>query len=88
MEKMVQALFGKLKSEAAGRKQLDDLAELNSQTLSKRDELDSLEYIEISEVSRGNIASTLMFQRGTEPSRARRKLRHGDTVLRTRQIVL
>jgi len=42
-----------------------------------------LEYIEISEVSRGNIANIVTYQRGEEPSRARRRLRNGDTVLST-----
>jgi type I restriction enzyme S subunit len=45
--------------------------------------LETLDYVEISEVSRGNIASIANYQRGEEPSRARRRLRHGDTVLST-----
>jgi type I restriction enzyme S subunit len=45
--------------------------------------LETLEYVEISEVSRGNIANIANYQRGEEPSRARRRLRHGDTVLST-----
>lgn len=32
---------------------------------------------------RGNLSIIQVFQRGEEPSRARRKLRHGDTVLST-----
>jgi len=56
---------------------------LNEWTLSKKDELDTLEYVEISEVSRGEITNIAFYARGSEPSRARRRLRHGDTVLST-----
>jgi len=59
------------------------VANFNTWTLSKRDALDTIEYIEISEVQRGNINSTQSYFRGEEPSRARRRLRHGDTVLST-----
>lgn len=64
-------------------KTVADLAELNSWTLNKSDVLERIEYIEISEVSNGNIGTIQVFQRGEEPSRARRRLRHGDTALST-----
>lgn len=83
LEAIAQALFERLRNESRGSKTLGELVEINSQTLSKRDELDPIGYIEISEVSRGNIGRVQMFERGKEPSRARRKLRHGDTVLST-----
>ncbi len=83
LKAMAQELLEKLKKEGAGSKRLDDLVEINAQTLSKQDALDLIEYIEISEVSQGNIGNIQLFQRGREPSRARRKLRHGDTVLST-----
>ena len=60
-----------------------ELCDINAWMLNKGDELDRIEYVEISEVSRGNIASIQVFPRGEEPSRARRRLRHGDTVLST-----
>lgn len=60
-----------------------ELSEINACTLNKNDDLDSIEYIEISEVTHGTIRNTQFFERGKEPSRARRKLRHGDTVLST-----
>ena len=60
-----------------------ELCDINAWTLNKGDELDRIEYVEISEVSRGNIANIQVFRRGEEPSRARRRLRHGDTVLST-----
>ena len=60
-----------------------ELCEINSWTLGKGDELDRIEYVEISEVMRGNIANIQFYERGEEPSRARRRLRHGDTVLST-----
>ncbi len=62
---------------------IGDLAEYNNWTLGKKDLLDEIEYIEISEVMRGEINSTSLYVRGEEPSRARRRLRHGDTVLST-----
>lgn len=62
---------------------VSDLCEVNGRTLGKNDKLKELEYIEISEVNQGNIGSIGYFKRGTEPSRARRRLRHGDTVLST-----
>jgi type I restriction enzyme S subunit len=60
-----------------------DLAEINGWTLGKRDALDSIDYIEISEVMRGEIATITRYARGSEPGRARRRLRHGDTALST-----
>src|SRR5207249_3398827 len=65
------------------RKEIAKIAEINSWTLAKKNQLDRIEYVEISEVSRGNIANIQIFERGNEPSRARRRLRHGDTVLST-----
>lgn len=62
---------------------LDELCAINAWTLGKNDNLSELEYVEISEVSRGNIANIATYTRGDEPSRARRRLRHGDTVLST-----
>jgi type I restriction enzyme S subunit len=62
---------------------IGDICEINNWSLGKGDKLDTLEYVEISEVSRGNIGSISTYLRGNEPSRARRRLRHGDTVLST-----
>lgn len=60
-----------------------DVCAINAWTLGKSDDLETLEYVEISEVSRGNVADIAIYPRGEEPSRARRRLRHGDTVLST-----
>jgi type I restriction enzyme S subunit len=60
-----------------------ELCDINAWTLNKNDELDRIEYVEISEVVRGNIGSIQSYERGEEPSRARRRLHHGDTVLST-----
>ncbi|MEJ1935043.1 hypothetical protein WDZ92_33005, partial [Nostoc sp. NIES-2111] len=65
------------------RTKVRDMAKINSLTLAKTDLADRLEYVEISEVNRGDVLSTTYYQRGTEPSRARRRLRDGDTVLST-----
>lgn len=62
---------------------IDEVCAINAWTLGKRDDLEMIEYIEISEVSHGNIATISIYSRGEEPSRARRRLRHGDTVLST-----
>lgn len=62
---------------------IGDICEINGWTLGKNDVLEKLEYVEISEVNRGNIANMAVYHRGDEPSRARRRLRHGDTVLST-----
>jgi type I restriction enzyme R subunit len=50
-----------------------ELCEINSWTLSKSEELDRIEYVEISEVMRGNITKIQTYERGEEPSRARRR---------------
>ncbi|MEY3479824.1 MAG: hypothetical protein RIQ71_599 [Verrucomicrobiota bacterium] len=62
---------------------VEEVCAINAWTLGKKDDLGTLEYIEISEVSRGNIVNIATYPRGEEPSRARRRLRHGDTVLST-----
>jgi type I restriction enzyme S subunit len=62
---------------------IDDVAAINDWTLGKNDALPIIDYIEISEVMRGNIGAVQRFERGNEPSRARRRLRHGDFVLST-----
>ena len=62
---------------------IEDVCDINGWTLSKKDDLPTLEYVEISEVNRGDIANISNYSRGEEPSRARRRLRHGDTVLST-----
>ena len=62
---------------------ISDVCEINEWTLSKKDGLSELEYVEISEVNRGDIGNIPIYIRGEEPSRARRRLRHGDTVLST-----
>ena len=62
---------------------IEEVCAINAWTLDKNDGLATVEYVEISEVSRGNIASITTYPRGEEPSRARRRLRHGDTVLST-----
>lgn len=62
---------------------IEEVCGINGWTLVKNDDLETLEYVEISEVNRGNIANISTYSRGEEPSRARRRLRHGDTVLST-----
>jgi type I restriction enzyme S subunit len=90
LEALAQTLFKKWFMDAAATKprswsevSIAELCEINSLTLGKNDELDRIEYVEISAVQRGSIATIQSYERGDEPSRARRRLRHGDTVLST-----
>ena len=65
------------------RAAIEEVCDINTWTLGKNDDFETLDYVEISEVSRGDIANIARYKRGEEPSRARRRLRHGDTVLST-----
>lgn len=49
--------------------QVDQVATINSWTLGKKDELDWINYIEISEVMRGDVGTIPRYQCGQEPSR-------------------
>jgi type I restriction enzyme S subunit len=60
---------------------LSELAELNATTLSAKTIPSAIHYIEISDVHRGDVDRITTYPRGAEPSRARRALRHGDTVV-------
>jgi type I restriction enzyme, S subunit len=61
----------------------DDCCSINSWTLGRQDDLPEIDYIEISAVNKGDVSEIQHYQRGNEPSRARRRLRHGDTVIST-----
>jgi type I restriction enzyme, S subunit len=60
-----------------------DVAYINKSVLGKNDTLDKVDYIEISAVSKGEISEIVEYTRGNEPSRARRRLNHGDVALST-----
>lgn len=62
---------------------LEDVADVNSLTARPADLPDVVDYVEISDVACGDVLKTTRYCRGEEPSRARRRLRHGDTVLST-----
>ena len=62
---------------------INEVSETNGWTLGTSDELEQVDYIEISQVMKGDVAEITRYQRGKEPSRARRRLRHGDVVLST-----
>lgn len=62
---------------------LGEVCDLNKNVLTKKDHFDWIDYVEISEVSKGTISNLSRYKFGEEPSRARRKLSHGDTVLST-----
>jgi type I restriction enzyme S subunit len=59
---------------------LSELAEINARTRSGKELPPEIKYIEISDVNRGDIANARTYA-GTEPSRARRNVAHGDTVV-------
>lgn len=60
-----------------------EVTTINKAVLRKDDNLDKITYVEISAVSEGGISEVMRYSRGEEPSRARRRLSHGDTVLST-----
>lgn len=60
-----------------------EICTLNTNTISKRDSFEWIDYIEISEVSRGTIGEMKRYKFDQAPSRAKRKLRHGDVVIST-----
>lgn len=62
---------------------VSSIADLNARTLGGNDHLDILDYIEIGKVLRGEVYEVTRYARGTEPSRAKRRLTHGDTVIST-----
>ena len=62
---------------------VSDTCKVNVQTLSSKEEIKEIRYIEISEVERGVVKNIAIYKRGEEPSRAKRKLSHGDIVLST-----
>lgn len=92
LEAMAQAVFKEwfvARNAPGGAKEeweektVGDLADINSWTLGKNDKLDAIDYIEISEVNRGDIGKIERYARGEEPGRAKRRLRNGDTVMST-----
>jgi type I restriction enzyme, S subunit len=62
---------------------ISDFCKVNVNTLNAKDDISQIHYIEISEVDKGVIKNIAVYKRGEEPSRAKRKLSHGDVVLST-----
>lgn len=63
---------------------LGNVCEVNKNTLNKKtDSLEWIDYIEISEVSKGIVGNVSRYNIGEEPSRAKRKLKNGDVILST-----
>lgn len=91
MDEATAALFPSELVEVDGREvpkgwewgSFGDVAIVNNAVLKKSDELSEIHYIEISAASRGEISEIAIYKRGEEPSRAKRKLSHGDVVLLT-----
>jgi len=91
LEAMAQTIFQSWFVEPAATKlpkgwrkaKISELCDINDWILTKSDKLERVDYVEISEVMRGNIGNVQSYERGKEPGRAKRRLRHGDTVLST-----
>ena len=63
---------------------VSEVCEVNKNTINKKNDFfEWIDYVEISEVSKGIIGHLTRYLTGEEPSRAKRKLTHGDTVLST-----
>lgn len=62
---------------------LDDVCELNPETWSTKKHPEILEYIDLSNVKSGCIEEATSFPWDESPSRARRVLRYGDTIVGT-----
>lgn len=60
-----------------------DVCKVNINALSNKDTLEVIKYIEISEVLNGVVNNISLYKKGEEPSRAKRKLSHGDVVIST-----
>lgn len=62
------------------RVRLGDVVVVNSENISVRSPPDFIEYVDISSVSKGRIDGTASLSWADAPSRARRKVRHGDVI--------
>lgn len=62
---------------------VSDLFNVNTCTLSMKDKLSYVDYIEISGVGSGYVNNVTSYEWGQEPSRAKRRLQHFDTVIST-----
>ena len=83
LDAIARRVFGKAALVAASTVPVDDVATINATQLRSGDGISAIEYVEISEVSQGYVGKVVKYERGTEPSRARRRVAHGDTVLST-----
>ncbi len=59
---------------------LGEYCDINSQTIRKSEIKGEIEYIDISAVTTGHLEATQRFQFADAPSRARRRVNHGDTI--------
>jgi len=62
---------------------LGDFIEVNERSINKDNSNDEIEYIDISSVSVGHLEGTTIYALKDAPSRARRLVRHGDTIWST-----
>lgn len=83
LEKLARAVFREATRDCDAWVPAGEVAHINAQQLRSGDGVGVVDYVEISEVSQGDVANVVRYARGTEPSRAKRRLQHGDTVMST-----
>lgn len=81
-DRLVESELGLIPEGWEWRK-LEDVAAVNGSSLRSTDKWQEIQYIDISSVREGDISELTTYLQGEEPSRAKRKLRHGDTALST-----
>ena len=64
-------------------KALSDYASLNPESWSKKNFPNNIEYVDLANTKWGTVESTQLLSRETAPSRARRVLKQGDTIVGT-----
>ena len=81
-EELVDSELGEI-PEGWGMKPLSEFASLNPESWSKTNFPDEIEYVDLANTKWGTIESTLLIAWKSAPSRARRILKTGDTVVGT-----
>jgi len=64
-------------------RKLSEVAEINTTSLKKTDKVDKIQYVDISSVSERRILQKVEYSFENAPSRARRKVEDGDTIIST-----
>ena len=81
-DQLVDSELGEI-PEGWGMKPLSEFALLNPESWSKKNSPDEIEYVDLANTKWGTIESTLLMDWKSAPSRARRVLKPGDTIVGT-----